>query len=96
MPVPSLKVYVRMKAVSRDGVVFNRPEYRCDPNLPFDRLVAVGSAYVWHHDHTNVPFLQTIHSVIPNLDNDPNMCTYADEQTMLDEFRKQFCEMVSG
>lgn len=91
--IPLLKAYVRMKAVSRDGVVQKKPQYRYNPSLPCDRLVAIGVYYSWHQDHSVKPFEASLHTIIPTYDGAPSLHkAYATEHEMLDAFRDELVE----
>lgn len=91
--IPLLKAFVRMKAVSRDGLVEQKYQYRYNPDLPCDRLVAIGVYYSWHQDHTVTPCHSAVHTIIPTFEGSPaSQRTYATEQEMLDAFRDEFVE----
>jgi DNA polymerase elongation subunit (family B) len=83
--IPLMKCFVRLKAVSRDGVVDQKLLYRQNPDLPCDRIVAIGVEYHWNQEQT--PIRSTIHTIIPTQNT-----TYKTEGEMLDAFQ---CELVS-
>lgn len=83
MPVPVLKAFIRMKAVSRDALLQSKPEYRCDSRLPCDRLVAIGVHYTWNHDQTDKPCYVFTHTIMGG----------QSEQEMLTEFRNNLVQM---
>ena len=88
---PLVKMFIRMLAISRDGVQKNKPAYRCDANQPFDRLVAISVAYTWNDDHTNSPFRVMTFSIIPNFS--AQSMYYSTEKDMMDAVRQEIVNM---
>lgn len=87
--LPLLKAFVRMKPVSRDAMVMGQPEYRYNPDLPCDRLVAIGVYFSWHQDHTTTPFKSVVHTIIPGEDHQ----FHSSEKDMLEAFRANIVAM---
>lgn len=92
--LPLLKAFVRMRAVSRDGVVDCKYDYRFNPDLPCDRLVAIGVYYSWTHDHSVQPCHASVHTLIPtDAESPPMHRPHHTEQDMLNAFRDELVDM---
>jgi DNA polymerase elongation subunit (family B) len=96
----TLKAFLRFKAVSRDGVIDNKPSYKPNPNLPYDRLIAMGVSYVWSNSLTGTAFREVVHTIIPenshvvdnNTDRKIEYRVYNSEKDMLEGFRLDLIE----
>ncbi len=60
---PMVKVYMRMKAVSREGL--DQPLVKPDATKAGDRIVAIGLDYVWTDSPINRPFYSTVLTWLP-------------------------------
>ena len=98
-----LKSFVRVFAMSQDGVVDNKHHsYQPNPLLPCDRILCLGLTLTWSHHEEKAPFCEYIFSCIPedrfqqirdqNDHHHPNLqyvfCDH--ERDLLVKFRKKF------
>ena len=63
---PLIKAFIRIKAISRDGVVEKKVHYHPDPTRPCDRIIAMGISYTWSDDQSSTPFREIIYTTIPS------------------------------
>lgn len=88
--LPLLKAFVRMKAVSRDGVVDGQYAYRYNALLPCDRLVAIGVYYSWQQDHSAEPVASSLFTLVPAFEGSPALQHVFDtEKALLEAFREE-------
>lgn len=65
-PPPCLKCFVRMKAVSRDGVMKRRNAmFKPDPYRHCDRAVAYSLAFTWNNDPEAKVVREVVYSIMP-------------------------------
>ncbi len=86
-----LKCFLRLKAVSRDGVVTEQYSFRPDDKLPFDRIVSIGVSFLWSDVTTGVPVCEKLYTIIPNESFPPGPAQhYETEGRMLEAFQSDF------
>jgi len=97
-PPNILKAFIRLKAVSRDGVIHDKVLYKPNPNLPFDRILALGISYVWSNSGDGKPFREVVHTLLVD-PNPPSSAerkveyqVYGSEKDMLEGFRQDIID----
>jgi DNA polymerase elongation subunit (family B) len=69
---PILKCFVRLKGVSRDGVVEGKELYHPDPKLVSDRILAISVIYVWSFQEDSKPVKEFVFTLFPKAGSLPD------------------------
>ena len=95
---PVLKSYIRIKCVSRDGVVEDKFSYHPDPLRLTDRLFAVCISYVWANDEKSIPFHTDYLSIMEHSEevmngfNSVNYLTFNSEEALIMNVRNSIMD----
>jgi DNA polymerase elongation subunit (family B) len=87
---PLLKMFLRLKCISRDGVMEKNPHYHPDSNRPFDRILCIGIGMSWCDDSKSDFCFQRVLTILPcQKSSDKNLIHYCKtEKELLLQFQE--------
>jgi DNA polymerase elongation subunit (family B) len=89
-----LKAFISIQCVSRDSLFHQVGPYHPDPQLKYDRTIAVSIAYTWSNDHTSEIVANEIFTLFPLPEhNFEHLRVFSNEKHLLQAVRDSFILM---